>query len=88
MRRRGVRRMANAFIIEINGKAAGLVVEEKGGFRFFASHRIFWKLDGQVYRRVREAEEAAKVIWNQSVGATSVRHSHLGSDRSTTSVPS
>ena len=56
--------MANAFIIEINGKAAGLVVEEKGGFRFFASHRIFWKLDGQIYRRVREAEKAAHNLWD------------------------
>lgn len=56
--------MANAFIIEINGKAAGLVVEEKGGFRFFASHRIFWKLDGQIYLRVREAEKAAQNLWD------------------------
>ena len=56
--------MANAFIIEINGKAAGLVVEDKGGFRFFASHRIFWKLDGQIYRRVREAEKAAHRLWD------------------------
>lgn len=56
--------MANTFIIEINGKAAGLVVEEKGGFRFFASHRIFWKLDGRIYRRVREAEKAARNLWD------------------------
>ena len=61
--------MANAFIIEINGKAAGLVVEEKGGFRFFASHRIFWKLDGRVYRRVREAEKAAHALWTLHVEA-------------------
>ncbi|MGE0095577.1 MAG: hypothetical protein AB7M05_03530 [Alphaproteobacteria bacterium] len=63
--------MANAFIIEINGKAAGLVVEEKGGFRFFASHRIFWKLDGRIYRRVREAEKAAHELWNLHVEAAS-----------------
>lgn len=56
--------MANAFIIEINGKAAGIVVEEKGGFRFFASHRIFWKLDGRLYGRVREAEKAAHSLWD------------------------
>lgn len=63
--------MANAFIIEIDGKAAGLVVEEKGGFRFFASHRIFWKLDGQIYRRVREAEKAARGLWDLHVETTS-----------------
>lgn len=63
--------MANAFIIEINGKAAGLVVEEKGGFRFFASHRIFWKLDGRIYRRVREAEKAANELWDMHVEAAS-----------------
>lgn len=56
--------MANAFIIEINGKAAGIVVEEKGGFRFFVSHRIFWKLDGRLYGRVREAEKAAHGLWD------------------------
>ena len=54
--------MANAFVIEINGKAAGIVVEERGGFRFFASHRIFWKLDGRIYRRVRHAEKAARSL--------------------------
>lgn len=60
--RLGAAEMANAFIIEINGKAAGLVVEEQRRFRFYASHRIFWKLDGRVYRRVREAERAADDI--------------------------
>ena len=63
--------MANAFIIEINSKAAGLVVEEKGGFRFFASHRIFWKLDGRIYRRVRDAEKAARGLWDLHVEAAS-----------------
>lgn len=63
--------MANAFIIEINGKAAGLVVEEKGGFRFYASHRIFWKLDGRIYRRVREAEKAARGLWDFHVDGAS-----------------
>lgn len=60
--------MANAFVIEINGKAADIVVEERGGFRFFASHRIFWKLDGQVYRRVRDAEKAARGLWGSYLG--------------------
>lgn len=60
--------MANAFVIEINGKAAGIVVEERGGFRFFASHRIFWKLDGQIYRRVRDAEKAARSLWGNYLG--------------------
>ncbi len=70
--------MANAFIIEINGKAAGLVVEEKGGFRFFASHRIFWKLDGRIYRRVREAEKAAHELWGRHVNAASGKTNALG----------
>lgn len=75
--------MANAFIIEINGKAAGLVVEEKGGFRFFASHRIFWKLDGRIYRRVREAEKAARGLWDLHVaGASGKADGVRGSARS------
>lgn len=75
--------MADAFIIEINGKAAGLVVEEKGGFRFFASHRIFWKLDGRIYRRVREAEKAARGLWDLHVdGASNKADSVRGTARS------
>lgn len=70
--------MANAFIIEINGKAAGLVVEEKGGFRFFASHRLFWKLDGRIYRRVREVEKAAHELWDLHVDAASGKTNALG----------
>ena len=55
--------MSGAFVIEIEDRAAGLVLAEKGGFQFRASDPIFRKLDGQIFAHVRQARTAAAQIW-------------------------
>ena len=42
--------MASAHIIEVGDRAAGIVVREHGGFRFFASERAFHPLEGALFR--------------------------------------
>jgi hypothetical protein len=51
--------MSDSFIIEVSSEAAGIVVRDSAGYRFFAASRPFYRLDGQVFRTVRDAERAA-----------------------------
>lgn len=51
--------MADNFIIEVSSKAAGIVVRDAGGYRFFAAEHRFNALEGQLFRNAREAERAA-----------------------------
>jgi hypothetical protein len=60
---RGIKTMSGAFVIEIEDRAAGLVLAEKGGFLFRASDPIFRKLDGQMFPHVSQARTAATQIW-------------------------
>ena len=50
---------AQAYAIEVHGRSAGIVVAGQSGFTFFAAERLFSDLDGRVYRRVHQAEQAA-----------------------------
>jgi hypothetical protein len=52
--------MTSARIIEISDMTAGIVVLEQGGFRFFASDRPFYPLEGTLFRTINEAERAAR----------------------------
>ena len=52
--------MSDNYIIEIGSEAAGIVVRGPGGYRFFAASRRFSRLEGQIFRNVREAERAAR----------------------------
>jgi len=52
--------MSDTYIIEVSSQAAGIVVRDRGGFRFFAATHRFNALEGQVFRNAREAERAAK----------------------------
>ena len=52
--------MSDTYIIEVASEAAGIVVRAPGGYRFFAASHRFNRLDGQLFRNVREAERAAK----------------------------
>ncbi len=52
--------MASANIIEISDRAAGIVVLEQGGFRFFASDRPFYPLEGTLFPTIGDAERAAR----------------------------
>ena len=51
--------MSNATIIEVRSVAAGLVVRDRNGFRFFAATPEFSGLDGRTFRNPQEAEKAA-----------------------------
>jgi hypothetical protein len=51
--------MSDAYIIEVGSQAAGIVVRDPDGFRFFASSHRFNSMEGQLFRNAREAERAA-----------------------------
>jgi hypothetical protein len=52
--------MASAHIVEVDGRTAGIVVREHGGFRFFASERTFHPLEGALFRTIDQAARAAR----------------------------
>ena len=56
--------MSDIFIIEVGSQAAGIVVRNPDGYRFFAASHRFNSLEGQVFRNAREAERAAVRIAN------------------------
>ncbi len=51
--------MSDSYIIEVSSRAAGIVVRDKTGYRFFAANRDFNSLEGRYFRSAREAERAA-----------------------------
>jgi hypothetical protein len=53
---------SNAYIIEIQERAAGIVTRDERGFRFFSSERLFDSLEGRQFRTAREAERAARAL--------------------------
>lgn len=63
--------MSDTFIIEIGSQAAGIVVRDSGGFRFFASNQRFISLDGQVFRNACEAERAARRLVDRGLQVAS-----------------
>jgi hypothetical protein len=60
--------MSKSYIIEVrqaaNSATAGLVIQERGGFRFFAAGQAFTSLDGCLFRSPSEAEKVATRIVN------------------------
>lgn len=52
--------MSNTYIIEVGSQAAGIVVRDPRGYRFFAASRHFKRLEGRLFRTAREAERAAR----------------------------
>jgi hypothetical protein len=61
--------MSDTYIIEIRSQAAGIVVRNPDGYRFFAASRRFNALEGQLFRNAREAERAATRLANRGVKA-------------------
>ncbi|CAL75773.1 conserved hypothetical protein [Bradyrhizobium sp. ORS 278] len=61
--------MSDTYIIEVGSQAAGIVVRDRGGFRFFAASHRFNALEGQVFRNAREAERAALRIVSSELKA-------------------
>jgi hypothetical protein len=51
--------MSDTYIIEVRAQAAGIVVRNPDGYRFFAASHRFNALEGQLFRNAREAERAA-----------------------------
>jgi len=52
------------YVIELAGKAAGLVVKEGNRFRFYASEKLFWALERNLYQSPGEAEDACRrLLW-------------------------
>jgi hypothetical protein len=51
--------MHDTYIIETRKGAAGIVVRDGRGFRFFAATRDFHGLEGQVFTTPKDAEAAA-----------------------------
>jgi hypothetical protein len=51
--------MSDTYIIEVRSQAAGIVVRDLGGYRFFAATHDYNRLEGQLFRNAREAERAA-----------------------------
>lgn len=53
--------MSAAFVIEVRGRQAGLVVRQRGGeFRFFAAVAEAFPLEGRVFRSAAHATKAVK----------------------------
>jgi hypothetical protein len=51
--------MSDTYIIEVGSQAAGIVVRDPGGYRFFAASHRFNRLEGRLFRNAREAQRAA-----------------------------
>ena len=56
--------MSDSYIIEVSSQAAGIVVRNPDGYRFFAASSRFNALEGQLFRNAREAERAAVRLAN------------------------
>ena len=56
---------SHAYTIEVQGRSAGIVVAERGGFTFFVSDWTFKDLDRRTFRNVGQAERAARQIITQ-----------------------
>jgi hypothetical protein len=56
--------MSDTYIIEVGSKAAGIVVRNPEGYRFFAATHRFNALEGRLFHNAREAERAAVRLAN------------------------
>src|ERR1700682_8020 len=56
--------MSQNYIIEIGSQAAGIVVRNPDGYRFFAATHRFNPLEGQLFLNAREAERAVRRLAN------------------------
>jgi hypothetical protein len=50
------------YVIEIDGKPAGVVVAERSGFRFFSAASAFFPLERRIFRSAGHAEEACREL--------------------------
>lgn len=57
--------MSNAYIIEIGSHTAGIVARDERSYRFFSSDRMFDSLEGRTFRSARDAERAARALFQE-----------------------
>lgn len=50
------------YVIELGEDAVGIVILDRGGFRFHAADAAYRPLEGALYRTVRDAERAAAAV--------------------------
>jgi|HubBroStandDraft_1064217.scaffolds.fasta_scaffold00066_40 hypothetical protein len=50
--------MSAAHVIEDAETSAGIVIQERAGFRFFAASRPYRRFDGHLFKTIRAAERA------------------------------
>jgi hypothetical protein len=50
---------SDTYIIEVSQQAAGIVVRDPDGYRFFAASHRFNPMEGLLFANAREAERAA-----------------------------
>ena len=67
--------MSDSYIIEVSSEAAGIVVRDEDGYRFFAANRDFKSLEGCYFRSVREAERAASRFKLRRIASSHVNSS-------------
>jgi hypothetical protein len=56
--------MPRAYVIEVHNRTAGIVSGDEHGFRFFSSERAFDSLEGRQFNSARDAELAARALFN------------------------
>ena len=61
--RSGIAPKESAFLIEIFGMSAGVLVMDGTRFVFRAAHRAFWELDETRFSSAANAERAAHSSW-------------------------
>ena len=61
--------MSDSYIIEVSSQAAGIVVRDVSGYRFFAAVQPFYRLDGRVFRHVADAQRAEVQLANNGLAA-------------------
>ncbi len=54
--------MAQAFVVEVFGRTAGILSRERNSFRFSASTPAMNALDGQLFKSQRDAELATEKV--------------------------
>ena len=61
--------MSDSYIIEVSSQAAGIVVRDVRGYRFFAAAKPFFQLEGRLFRHVIDAQRAAMQLANSDLSA-------------------
>jgi hypothetical protein len=61
--------MSDSYIIEVSSRAAGIVVRDASGYRFFAASQPFYRLDGRLFRTAADAQRAAVRLANNELAA-------------------